>query len=70
MKKNEQGGEKMSFKTKIVIFLASVLLTLLSFNVVATYVYNGMLESAKYTEFEVVTSGMTEEEKEPSKGCC
>lgn len=60
----------MSFKTKIVIFLASVLLTLLSFNVVATYVYNGMLEPAKYTEFEVVTSGMTEEEKEPSKGCC
>jgi hypothetical protein len=51
---------KMRFKTKIVILLVAVLLTVLSFNVVA----------AEYTEIKVVTSSMTEAENEPSKGCC
>jgi hypothetical protein len=61
---------KMRFKTKIVILLAAVLLTVLSFSVVAAYVYSGMLGPAEYTEIEVVTSSMTEAENEPSKGCC
>jgi len=55
----------MRFKTKIVIFLASILLTLLGFNLIATYVYSGMIESGKYTEFEVVTSSIAKEDKEP-----
>jgi len=55
----------MRFKTKIVIFLASVFLTLLGFNLIATYVYSGMVEAGKYKEFEVVTSYVAKEDKEP-----
>ncbi len=59
----------MKFKTKIMIILASILITLMGFNLIATYVYSGMLEPRKYAKFEVAISSMTEAEKEPSKGC-
>lgn len=54
----------MRFKKKMVIFLASVLLTILGFNLMASFVYGSMAMRGKYAELKVITSCMAKAEKE------
>lgn len=55
----------MRFTMKLAIFLASVLLTVLGFNLIATYVYGNMVKGGNHAELEVITSSMAQVEKEP-----
>jgi hypothetical protein len=55
----------MKLKMKMVIFFASVLLTVLAFNMIASYVYVDMARAEKQTESEVITFSVAKAEKEP-----
>jgi len=55
----------MRFKMKIAIFFASVLLALLGFNLIASYVYEDMTMRGCYSGLKDITSSMAKIEKEP-----
>ena len=54
----------MRLKMKVVIFLVSVLLTIVSFNLIATFVYVNMVKVGKCAELEVIPSSMAKAGKE------
>ena len=54
----------MRFKMKMAIFFASVLLALLGFNLIATYVYGDMVRGENRVEIKSLTSSMAQVGKE------
>ncbi len=55
----------MRFKMKMAIFFVSVLIALLGFNLIASYVYGDMTMRGCYSGLKDMTSSMAQIEKEP-----